>query len=67
VRSRSYVLVSPYADQAAPIVATAWGAQMDVYDPEDNRLALFIVRYGQGPQAPEPGQPCTGGVGEPQR
>jgi hypothetical protein len=67
VRNRSYVLVSPYADQAAPIVATAWGAQMDVYDPEDNRLALFIVRYSQGEQAPEPGQPCTGGIGTPQR
>jgi hypothetical protein len=65
VRNRSVVLVSPYAAQETPIVATAWGAQLPLYDPEDNRLALFIVRYSEGPQAPETGQPCSGGVGEP--
>jgi hypothetical protein len=65
VRNRSVVLVSPYAGQEAPIVATAWGVQMPLYDPEDNRLALFIVRYSEGSQAPDTGQPCSGGVGEP--
>jgi hypothetical protein len=65
VRNRTYVLVSPYPGQAAPIIATAWGAQLKLYDPKDNQLALFLVHYRQGPQAPEPGQPCTGGVGAP--
>jgi hypothetical protein len=66
-RNRGYVLVSPYPEQAQPIVATAWGAQMLLDDPEDYRLKLFVSRYRQGPQTPEPGQPCSGGVGEPRR
>ena len=64
-RNRTYVLVSPYPEQAQPIVATAWGVQLPLDDPEDYRLVLFISRYRQGPQAPEPGQPCMGGVGSP--
>jgi Protein of unknown function (DUF3105) len=64
-RNRGYMLVSPYPEQAQPIVATAWGVQLRLDDPEDYRLKLFVSRYRQGPQAPEPGQPCTGGVGEP--
>jgi hypothetical protein len=66
-RNRSYVLISPYLEQAQPIVATAWGAQLALDDPEDYRLKLFVSRYRQGPQTPEPGQPCTGGVGSPKR
>ena len=66
VRGRSYVLVSPYPDQPSPIVATAWGAQIRLYDAQDYRLSLFLARYRQGAQTPEPGQPCTGGVGSPQ-
>ena len=64
-RNRTYVLVSPYPEQAQPIVATAWGAQLLLDDPEDYRLKLFVSRYRQGPQTPEPGQPCSGGVGTP--
>jgi hypothetical protein len=64
-RNRTYVLVSPYPGQAQPIVATAWGLQLPLDDPEDYRLLLFISRYRQGPQTPEPGQPCSGGVGSP--
>jgi len=66
-RDRSYMLVSPYPDQQTPIVATAWGAQLPLDDPLDNRLTIFLARYRQGAQAPEAGQPCTGGVGAPQR
>jgi Protein of unknown function (DUF3105) len=64
-RNRTYVLVSPYPDQAQPIMATAWGLQLPLDDPEDYRLMLFISRYRQGPQTLEPGQPCSGGVGSP--
>jgi hypothetical protein len=64
-RNRSYVLISPYPEQAQPIVATAWGLQLQLDDPTDYRLLLFISRYRQGPQTPEPGQPCAGGVGSP--
>src|SRR5262245_55000316 len=64
-RNRTYVLISPYPEQAQPIVATAWGLQLQLDDPADYRLMLFISRYRQGPQTPEPGQSCTGGVGSP--
>jgi hypothetical protein len=66
-RDRTYLLVSPYPDQTTPLVVTAWGAQLPLYDPLDNRLTLFLARYRQGAQAPEAGQPCSGGVGTPQR
>jgi hypothetical protein len=31
----------------------------------DPRLALFLQKYEQGPQTPEPGASCRGGVGTP--
>jgi hypothetical protein len=66
-RDRTYILVSPYPEQQTPLVATAWGVQLPLYDPQDNRLTIFLARYRQGAQVPEAGQPCTGGVGEPTR
>ena len=45
--------------------ATAWGVQLPLDDPADYQLMLFISRYRQGPQTPEPSQPCAGGVGSP--
>jgi hypothetical protein len=58
-----YLIVSPYPDLAAPVVATAWGVQLELDSVEDERLAAFVTRYEQGPQTPEPGAPCSGGVG----
>lgn len=60
----SYVLASPYADLAAPVVATAWGVQVALDSVDDERLAPFVERYQQGEQTPEPGAPCSGGIGE---
>lgn len=60
-----YVLLSPFADLKAPIVLTAWGVQLEVDDPGDPRVEEFLVKYVQGPQTPEPGAPCSGGVGTP--
>lgn len=57
-----YLLLSPVADQEAPVVATAWGKQLAVETSGDERLAPFIKKYRQGPQAPEPGAVCTGGI-----
>jgi hypothetical protein len=62
----SYVLASPYPDQASPVVATAWGKQLTLESAEDSNLERFIDAYSQGPQTPEPGAPCTGGVGRPE-
>ena len=46
-------------------MATAWGKQLKLESPEDPDLERFVRAYRQGPQTPEPGAVCTGGVGEP--
>ncbi|MEV7572919.1 DUF3105 domain-containing protein [Pseudarthrobacter sp. NPDC089323] len=60
--SQPYLLLSPVPDQEAPIMATAWGKQLALQSSSDERLAPFIKKYRQGPQTPEPGAVCTGGV-----
>ncbi|MEV2275810.1 DUF3105 domain-containing protein [Nocardiopsis sp. NPDC049922] len=59
-----YLLVSPLAGLPAPVVASAWGAQILLDGPDDPRLAAFVRQYEQSPDAPEPGAPCSGGVSE---
>lgn len=63
--SRPYTLLSPYPGLPASIAASAWGVQLKVDNASDSPLAQFIAKYAQGPQTPEPGAPCTGGVGTP--
>lgn len=62
VRSKNYVLLSPYPGQEAPVTATAWGVQLTLDSSSDDRLKPFLAQYIQGTQTPEPGAPCTGGV-----
>ncbi len=62
---RSYVLASPYPGLTAPVVASAWGAQVKLSGVTDPRLDQFIKRYANSPSAPEPGGECTGGIGTP--
>nr|WP_246284388.1 DUF3105 domain-containing protein [Nocardioides perillae] len=57
-----YVLVSPVEGLDAPVVASAWGVQLELDDAEDPKLEGFVTQFAQGPQTPEPGAPCTGGV-----
>jgi len=66
-RNRGYLLVSPWKDDSlpSPIVASAWGLQLKVDQANDPRLAEFARRYANGPQTPEPGALCSGGVGSP--
>jgi hypothetical protein len=64
-QSQSCVLVSPYPELGAPIVASAWGKQMSLESADDPDLERFVRAYLQGEQTPEPGAACTGGVGEP--
>lgn len=62
----SFVLVSPWeAGLPSAVVASAWGRQLEVSSASDPRLEQFIRAFQVGPQAPEPGAPCTGGIGEP--
>jgi hypothetical protein len=65
VRGRSYALLSPYPGQDTPVAISAWGFQLKVDAAGDPRLGQFIARFRQGPQAPEPGAVCVGGVGTP--
>jgi hypothetical protein len=65
--SQKDVLVSPYPGLPAPVVASAWGRQMRVSSAADPRLDQFVRAFQLGPQAPERGGPCSGGVGTPDR
>lgn len=58
-----FVLVSPFPELPAPVVASAWGKQLRVKSAADPRLAVFVQAFAQSPKAPEPGAPCTGGAG----
>lgn len=58
----TYTILSPYEDLSSPVVASAWGKQLELTGAEDPRLAAFVKEYRQGPQTPEPGAACTGGT-----
>jgi hypothetical protein len=63
--SQTYILVSPYEGLPSPVVASAWGKQLSLESAEEPDLERFIGAYRQGPQTPEPGAVCTGGIGQP--
>ncbi len=65
VRGKDHVLLSPYPGLPKPVVASAWGLQLPLDDANDSRLPLFIAHYEQGPQTPERGAACDGGIGTP--
>ncbi|MER8089143.1 DUF3105 domain-containing protein [Streptomyces sp. NPDC058316] len=58
-----YSLMSPYKDQAGTIMLSAWGNQVTVDGADDPRVGRFFAAFVQGPQTPEPGAACTGGLG----
>ena len=62
---RSWSLMSPYQDQAGTIMLSAWGKQLTVDSADDPRVNQFFTKYVQGPQTPEPGAACTGGLDAP--
>ncbi|MDT0548039.1 MULTISPECIES: DUF3105 domain-containing protein [Streptomyces] len=64
VKQTPYSLMSPYQDQDAPIILTAWGTQLHVDSATDPRVEKFFKDYVQGKQTPEPGAACTGGKSE---
>jgi hypothetical protein len=63
----SYIVVSPVDGLDDPIVASAWGAQVGLDDPDDERLGSFLDRFWRSNDAPEPGAACTGGIDAPGR
>lgn len=56
----TYVILSPFEGLDAPVVASAWGAQVKLDGPDDERLELFLQKYWKSPAAPEPGALCSG-------
>lgn len=62
---QTYILASPKEGLSSPIVATAWGKQLQIENANDPELEQFVRAFRQGPQTPEPGAACTGGVGSP--
>jgi hypothetical protein len=65
VRGHDHVLLSPFPNLPAPVVASGWGVQLQLTGADDPRLPRFIRKYEQGPQTREPGAECSGGVGTP--
>jgi hypothetical protein len=63
VRGESYTLLSPYTDLQGDVAVTAWGIQLEPDSVSDPTIPQFIERYRGG--GPEPGAPCSGGVGTP--
>lgn len=65
-KAGGHVLVTPYAEALpSPVVASAWGKQLEVDAADDPRLDEFIRAFEQGPQTPELGAVCTRGTGDP--
>ena len=65
VGGQECMLASPYESLDVPVVASAWGRQLQLDSADDPNLEQFISAFRRGPQTPEPGAACTGGVGEP--
>ena len=63
----TYITMSPFPDLPAPVVASAWGAQVQLDGVDDPRLQQFIDKFWKSEDAPEPGAACTGGVDAPGR
>jgi Protein of unknown function (DUF3105) len=65
-KASDYVLVSLFPGLPEPVIASAWGRQLRLRTADDRRLERFVEAYADGPQAPERGGRCTGGVGQPE-
>jgi hypothetical protein len=59
------VILTPYEGLEAPIVITAWGRQLTIDDPLDDRIATFIAVYRNHERAPLVDETCARGVGLP--
>ena len=63
--SRSKILLSPHPEQISPIVATAWGRQLEIESSNDLRLEKFVDFFVDGEAAPEAGITSDRGIGRP--
>ena len=58
----TYSIVSPYPGLPAPVVISAWSAQVQLDGVDDPRLETFIQKYWKAATVPEPGAACTGAL-----
>lgn len=59
VQGQPYTMLSPYPDLPAPISLQAWGHQLQVDDPQDERIDHFLQALRSNPYtSPEAGSPC---------
>ena len=63
----TYAVLSPYPELPAPVVISAWNAQVQLDGVDDPRLKQFISKFWKSASAPEPGAPCTGALDGPGR
>ncbi|GAA4188576.1 DUF3105 domain-containing protein [Microbispora amethystogenes] len=64
IASADYMLLSPYPNLPAKVVASSWDHQITLDGAEDPRLPEFVKKYKQNPTyTPEYGASCTGGIG----
>jgi len=61
----TYVILSPIDGLEAPVVASAWGYQVQLDGVDDPRLDDFLTKYRLSPDAPEPGALCSGAIDGP--
>ncbi len=62
----NYVIVSPYPDQDAPVIATSWRVRLELDGADDPRLRRFVDQFRVSELAPLSGNRCVGGVGDPE-
>ena len=60
-----YVIVSPYPNLPAPVVATSWRNQLYLDGAKDPRLREFVNEFRISEISPLSGNRCVGGVGNP--
>lgn len=58
LRGRRELLVSEMPDQPAPLILTAWGAQLEMQTYDDTIVRQFYREFNDGVFAPEPGASC---------
>ena len=59
-----HILISQYGGLPSPIVASAWGKQLQLQSVNDPELKQFVDVFESGPQTPEPGVTCRDSTSE---
>jgi hypothetical protein len=61
----TYIVMSPYPGLQAPVVASAWGNQVELDGVDDPRLADFVTKFWRSADVPEPTATCSGAIDGP--